>query len=122
MDARPCEPLPIQRWHRWAHVQNEPAGSAGDDGAVVAADDDRPDVRREVYIPAVLWENRRQLYRGRVEERRAPAPRLVSEHPRRPQRGSSGRHRENEGASPNLHWRGACTAVGKVAGVLATLC
>ena len=40
--------------HRRAHVQNDPAGPAGDDGTVAAADDDRPEVRREVHLPAVL--------------------------------------------------------------------
>ena len=41
----------------------------------LAADDDRPEVRGEVHLPAVLREGGRQLHRRRVEGRCARAPR-----------------------------------------------
>ena len=42
----------------------------------------RPEVGREVYIPAVLRRGRQELYHSGLERRRSPAPQLVSE-PRR---------------------------------------
>src|SRR5690242_9234186 len=63
LDGGPCQPLPFQRRHRWAHVQNDPTGAAGNVGAIIAADDDRQEVWREVCVPAVLWEGRGQLFR-----------------------------------------------------------
>src|SRR5436309_5389261 len=42
LDGGPREPLPFQRRHRRAYVQDDPAGPAGDDGPLAAADDDRP--------------------------------------------------------------------------------
>src|SRR6266478_701159 len=54
LDGGACEPLPFQRRHRRAHVQDDPAGASGDRRTVAAADDNRSEVRREVHLPAVL--------------------------------------------------------------------
>src|SRR5580700_5127165 len=86
-----------------------------------AADDDRPEVRREVHLPAVLRANRRRLYRGRLERRRTATPRLVSQHPRQSGRRRAGRDRKDKGAGPDRYRRGARAAVGKGVGVLAAL-
>ena len=48
----------VQRRHRRAHLQDDPAGPAGDIRAVAIIDDDRPQVGRAVHLPAVLREDR----------------------------------------------------------------
>jgi deazaflavin-dependent oxidoreductase (nitroreductase family) len=52
LDGGACETLPVQRRHRRAHAQTDPAGPAGHDGPVTAVDDDWPEVGREVHLPA----------------------------------------------------------------------
>ena len=51
MDGGARQPLPVERRHRGAHVQDDPAGPAGDDRAVAIADDDRPQVREKFVFP-----------------------------------------------------------------------
>src|SRR5229473_655448 len=69
LDGGACEPLPFQRRRRRAHLQDDPAGPAGDHGTIAAADDNRPQIGRKVHLPAVLRASRRWLYRGRLERR-----------------------------------------------------
>ena len=76
-----------------------PAGAAGDHGAVAAVDDDRAEVGGKVHLPAVLWADRQQLFRDRLERRRAGASGLVPQHPRQPGGRGSGRDQEDEGAA-----------------------
>ena len=52
-------------------------GRPGDVRAVTVADDDGTEVRGEVCVPAVLWRDREELFRHRVEGRCAAAPGLV---------------------------------------------
>jgi hypothetical protein len=59
LDGGACEPLPVQRRYRRAHVQADPAGPAGHDRTVAVADDDRAEVGTEVHLPAVLRKSRR---------------------------------------------------------------
>ena len=62
LDGGARQPLSLQRRHRGAHLQDDPAGPAGDHRAVAAADDDRPEVGREVHLPAVLRRDRQGSY------------------------------------------------------------
>ena len=63
------------------HMYKDAAWSAGDDRSVVAADDEGAEVGREVRISAVLWEGRRQLFRGGLQRRSPAASRMVPQHP-----------------------------------------
>src|SRR5271166_4628986 len=94
VDGEACDALSFQRWHRRAHAQADPTGPAGHNRAVAIIDDDRPEIGTEVHLLAVLRENRRQLYRRRVERGRPATPRLVSQPSRQTRGGITGRQRE----------------------------
>src|SRR5215831_20891367 len=122
LDGGARQALYLERREGRAPVQDDPARAPRNDRAVAAVDDDRPQIGREVHLPAVLRRHRqRQLHRRRLEGRRAAASRLVSQPRRQPRGRGAGRHEENKGAGPH---RDRCRAREIVAGgaeVLAAL-
>jgi hypothetical protein len=70
----------------------------------------------EIHLPAVLWEGRRRLFRGRLERRGAATSRPVPQPPF-VQAGTA----KIKPRPRTAHRRGARAAVGKGAGVLAAL-
>ena len=51
MDGGARQPLPLQRRHRRAHAQADPARPAGHNRTVAVADDDRPKVGEKFIFP-----------------------------------------------------------------------
>src|SRR6185312_11679875 len=90
-------------------------------GAVTAADHHRPQVWRQVHLPAVLRNGGRQLLRYRLQGRRAPTPRVVSQYSREPRRRSTSRDEEDKRAGQDNGGRGTPPTLEKGARILATL-
>src|SRR6202453_1199298 len=122
MDGQAYEPLSRQRRGGGTHVPGQSARARGDHGAGAPADNHRPQVGRQVHLPALLWDGGRQLHHSRVKGRRARTSRMVSQYPRQSGCRRASRDQEAEGAGANGDGGRTRATLDEGAPVLAALC